>query len=181
MKTEKKLNVEIKARVSDSKEIDKILEGLTIDSKRTEIQEDTYFKIQTGGRLKLRQIKSTLGAYSELIQYDRFDDPNPKISAVTLIQIEPGSELENILLDSFEVSVKVHKTRRIYFAGNVKIHKDVVYGLGEFVEIGAIDSDGTIGEKKLREQCENYMGVLKIKKEDLISCSYSDMLLEKQR
>jgi predicted adenylyl cyclase CyaB len=74
--------------------------------------------------------------------------------------------------------VEVVKQREIYFIDNVKFHLDNVPGLGSFVEIEAIDANGTVGKEKLLEQCEYYMDKLSIQKEDLISLSYSDMLLQ---
>jgi len=46
------------------------------------------------------------------------------------------------------------------------------------VEIEAIDSDGKIGKDKLLEQCNFYLNLFKIKQENLISNSYSDLLLK---
>jgi adenylate cyclase class IV len=56
---------------------------------------------------------------------------------------------------------------------------DDVIGLGTFVEIEAIDSDGSIGKEKLLEQCSYYSNLFQIKNEDLIAESYSDLLLAK--
>lgn len=56
---------------------------------------------------------------------------------------------------------------------------DTVESLGTFVEIEAIDKNG-IGKEKLLEQCNFYMSQFKISKEDLISVSYSDLILRKR-
>jgi len=71
----------------------------------------------------------------------------------------------------------VDKQREIYFIDNVKFHIDNVRNLGSFVEIEAIDRNGTIGIEKLTEQCNYYMNLFKIEKNDLIDISYSDMML----
>ena len=47
-----------------------------------------------------------------------------------------------------------------------------------FVEIEAIDKDGSFGEEKLNKQCQEFLHLLDIKKEDLIDHSYSDMLIK---
>lgn len=47
------------------------------------------------------------------------------------------------------------------------------------MEIEAIDKDGSIGKDKLNEQCSRYLREMDIKDEDLISVSYSDLLLQK--
>ena len=50
--------------------------------------------------------------------------------------------------------------------------------IGDIGEIEAIDRTGDIGPGKLQGQCEGYMQLLRIQPEDLINCSYSDMLLQ---
>jgi len=47
------------------------------------------------------------------------------------------------------------------------------------IEIKAIDNDGTIGKDKLLEQCQFFLDLFKISREDLISVSYSDLLLQR--
>lgn len=74
----------------------------------------------------------------------------------------------------------VDKQREIYFIENVKFHLDKVESLGTFVAIEAIDEDGTIGISKLTEQCNYYLGMFNISNDDLISVSYSDLLLKKK-
>ena len=92
---------------------------------------------------------------------------------------DPKSSLKEILTIALGVLIVVDKIREIYFIDNVKFHIDSVKDLGTFVEIEAIDPDGMIGKEKLREQCNFYLDLFKIRKEDLISNSYSDLLLKK--
>ena len=54
------------------------------------------------------------------------------------------------------VATVVEKAREIRFVGNVKFHLDEVPALGAFVEIEAIDLDGSRGEAALRAQCEEW-------------------------
>ena len=77
------------------------------------------------------------------------------------------------------ILVVVDKKREIYFIDNVKFHIDEVEDLGTFVEIEAIDNDGTIGKEKLLEQCQFFLDLFRISQGDLISVSYSDLLLQK--
>jgi len=58
----------------------------------------------------------------------------------------------------------------------VKFHIDEVDGLGNFAEIEASDLYADISKDELQKQCDFYLNELKIKEEDLISVSYSDML-----
>ena len=48
-----------------------------------------------------------------------------------------------------------------------------------FVEIEAIDDDGSIGRDRLSEQCEHYKQKFSIRAGDLVAASYSDLILGK--
>jgi predicted adenylyl cyclase CyaB len=98
---------------------------------------------------------------------------------VILFETKPGSPLKEILVKSVGILVEVDKLREIYFIENIKFHLDTVKDLGTFVEIEAIDSDGSIGKEKLMAQCSEYVKLFGISEKDLISVSYSDLLLEK--
>ena len=98
-----------------------------------------------------------------------------------MYQHAPDKALKEILTKLHGIKVVVDKRRKIYFIGNVKFHFDVVEGLGTFVEVEAIDHDGSIGVKKLQEQCDHYARFFNIQPQDYIAFSYSDMLLEKNR
>jgi adenylate cyclase class IV len=52
-----------------------------------------------------------------------------------------------------------------------------VPGLGSFIEIEAGNILADLSQKELKEQCDFYIKEFKIKPEDLIEVSYSDMLL----
>ncbi len=114
-----------------------------------------------------------------LIYYERADQQGAKTSHVALYK-QPGVGLKAVLTQSLGVLAVVDKRREIYFIDNVKFHLDRVEGLGTFVKIEAIDEEGSIGETRLHEQCEYYMALFEITEEDLVSVSYSDMVL-KQR
>jgi predicted adenylyl cyclase CyaB len=168
------LNIEIKARSNNQDLIREILKSHKAEFRGVDHQIDTYFKVNSG-RLKLRE--GTIE--NSLVHYDREDKEGPKQSNVTFYKSVNKSSLKEILTKALRVLVVVDKSREIYFIDNVKFHIDSVKDLGTFVEIEAIDSDGSIGKEKLTEQCQHYLNLFKIKKEDLISDSYSDILLEK--
>ena len=52
--------------------------------------------------------------------------------------------------------------------------------LSVFVEVEAIDADGTVGIDKLVEQCNVYAHLFGIAKDHFIAGSYSDLLLAKK-
>jgi adenylate cyclase class IV len=170
------INIEIKAKCNNLGIIRNILESQGAEFRGIDYQVDTYFKVNSG-RLKLREGNIE----NELIYYDREDKASPKQSNVVLFPYEPGSALKEILTKSLETLVVVDKQREIYFIENVKFHLDKVEGFGSFVEIEAIElHEGSIGENNLLVQCQFYLDLFRIKKKDLVSCSYSDLLLQKK-
>lgn len=170
-----RINVEIKARSQNPAEIHALLAAQQAEFLGTDKQTDTYFKVDKG-RLKLRQGNIE----NALIHYFRNNQAGPKRSDVSLYKTESGAELKDVLQQALPVLAVVTKRRSIYFIENVKFHVDEVENLGSFVEIEAIDRDGDIGEEKLREQCQYYLDLFKIKGEDLIEVSYSDMMIAQQ-
>ena len=100
----------------------------------------------------------------------------PKKSEVLLYCVDPDPNLKEVLAASLGVKVVVAKRREIWFDGNVKIHLDDVDGLGLFLEIEAIDSDGSRDEAELTMQCRHFMDLFEISEQDLIEISYSDLL-----
>lgn len=166
-------NFEIKARCSDSdsERIREILKSRNAVFQGTDHQTDTYFKVNHG-RLKLREGNIE----NSLVYYERQDIERPKKSEVILIR-NPAPSLKEILSKALGILVIVDKLREIYFIDNVKFHIDTLKELGLFVEIEAIDKDAIIGEPQLLEQCKFYLDLFKIPDENLISNSYSDLLL----
>ena len=169
------LNIEIKASCSDPDRIEQILNDEEADNKGLDHQVDTYFNIPEG-RLKLREGNIE----NSLIFYKRDNISGPKESHVQLYKTKPDSGLKEVLVHSLGTKVIVDKKRKIFFVENIKFHIDLVENLGSFIEIEAIDKTGTIGQAKLEVQCERYIKKFGINKSDLISVSYSDLLLKKQ-
>lgn len=165
------LNIEIKARCDNLETIRKTLERHGARFVGIDRQIDTYFNVSSG-RLKMRegQIENSL------IHYRRADQAGPKRSDVLLYHVSNDSNLKDVLVNALGIWQIVDKTRQIFFIENVKFHLDEVVGLGTFVEIEAIDIDGTVGQTKLEEQCNFYLQLFKIKMEDLELGSYSNML-----
>jgi adenylate cyclase class 2 len=168
------INIEIKAKSANQDEIRRILKLHKADFKGIDHQIDTYFNVPFG-RLKLRE--GNIENY--LIQYDREDKNGPKQSNAVLYKTSPNPALKDILTKALGILAVVDKQREIYFIDNVKFHIDNVKGLGTFIEIEAIDKNPSIGREKLSEQCNFYMALFKISQRDLISVSYSDLLLKK--
>lgn len=164
--------IEIKARCSKPDYIRNLLLKKNADFKGIDRQIDTYFKVPNG-RLKLREGNIE----NHLIHYHRPNEAGPKKSEVTLFKSTPGSTLKSLLTHALGILVIVDKKREIYFIDNVKFHIDQVDQLGSFMEIEAIDEDGSITQETLQEQCEFYMNLMGISSTELVTNSYSDLLL----
>jgi len=167
------LNIEFKAKAENME----ALEGILLRHNPLFIGEDhqidTYFNVECG-RLKLREGNIE----NALIHYEREDFAGAKSSHVLLYQHEPHKTLKEILVKTLGIKAVVDKRRKIYFINNVKFHFDTVEKLGTFVEVEAIDKEGTIGKEKLQTQCDEYAALFGIAAEDFCSLSYSDMILE---
>ncbi len=168
------INYECKAKAHDVAASEALIKALPHQYIGVDHQIDTYFNT-TVGRLKLREGNIE----NSLIHYERSNTAGAKQSNVILYQHEPQQSLKDILIKNLGVKVVVDKMRSIYFIDNVKFHFDTVAGLGTFLEIEAIAKDSSIGVAQLQEQCNYFIDLLKIKPEDFIAESYSDMMLNK--
>jgi predicted adenylyl cyclase CyaB len=169
------LNFEFKAKAGDIKKLEELLLTRHPLFLGEDHQIDTYFNVPHG-RMKLREGNIE----NALIHYERTNTADAKQSDVILYQHQPDASLKQLLTKALGVKVVVDKKRRIYFIDNVKFHFDEVEGLGTFVEVEAIDKDGTVGLEKLREQCTAYVHLFQIERADFIAGSYSDLLLAKK-
>ena len=168
------INFEFKARHSDIEAAERALLKHGPRFVGEDHQVDTYFNVPSG-RLKLRE-----GTIEQsLIFYERTDTAGAKQSNVSLYHHQTDPALKQVLAKALGTKIVVDKRRMIYFIDNVKFHFDTVQGLGQFVEVEAIDKDGTIGIEKLKEQCAFYQALLGIKESDFIAESYSDLLAKK--
>lgn len=166
------LSIEIKAKIENPDAIESLLLKRNADYKGMDHQIDTYFK-SLHGRLKLRQGNIE----NSLISYQRKEVKGIKKSVVKLQKLPNDCQaLLEILSDQLEIQAQVDKHRKIFFIENVKFHLDEVKGLGSFMEIEALDTEGNKSEIELQKQCDFYMEIFEIKSDSLIDKSYSDMV-----
>lgn len=164
--------IEMKARCSNPTKVRHLLlqqpniQFIGIDS-----QVDTYFKIPSG-RLKLREGNIE----NSLIYYDRENKKDAKKSDVTLYKSTEIASLKAVLVAALPILIVVEKKREIYFIDHIKFHIDTLTSLGSFLEIEVIDANDAMDISEMRQQCERYMKLLDIQKEDLMEHSYSEML-----
>src|SRR5688572_25368421 len=169
------INYEFKAYSDDIEAAEKLLLASNPLFIGTDHQVDTYFNVPNG-RLKLREGNIE----NALIHYNRTNTAGAKQSDVTLYKHQPDASLKESLSRALGIKITVDKKRKIYFIDNVKFHFDKVNELGSFLEVEAIDKDGSIGIESLKEQCRHYAKLLGVREEDYIAESYSDLLLAKK-
>jgi adenylate cyclase, class 2 len=165
------LNVEIKAKCHDTSLVRNYLLEHGAIFKGIDEQSDTYFNV-ANGRLKLREGNIE----NNLIFYERTNQAGPKNSHFNLVKVEDAQGLKEVLTKSNGIRVVVKKRREIWYIQNVKFHIDEVPGLGSFIEIEAGNVLSDLSQQQLKEQCDFYVAAFKIKEEDLMEFSYSDML-----
>lgn len=166
-------NFEFKARVNELQKYENKL--LTLNPKYIGLdhQIDTYFNTKCD-RLKLREGNIE----NSLINYDRQNIKGSKESKIILYRHKSDKALKNILIKQLGIKVIVDKKRKIYFIDNVKFHFDIVEGLGEFIEVEAINDNKKYTIEYLKKQCDKYFNFFDLKKTDIVSDSYSDLTLK---
>jgi predicted adenylyl cyclase CyaB len=170
----KHTNYEFKARLRNEDQVRATLRRLRARLVGTDRQVDTYFRVPNG-RLKVREGKIENG----LIYYERSNSPRARRARIEMMFLPRRNSVRAILQRSLEVLAVVRKRREIYFVGNVKIHLDRVPGLGRFVEVEALSRSK--GLEKVRAQARKYQKLFGISRADLVSESYSDLVLKKLR
>lgn len=164
-------NIKFKAYCKNKEQIRKIILFNGAKYIGTDQQTDTYFTSKSGS-LKLRE-----GIIeNKLIHCYKENKSGFKINKLSLYPITPNSSLKEILEKTIGTKSVVTKTREIFSIDNVNLHIDTVNGLGDFIEIETTDSNGSITNEKLLEQCNHYIKQLEINAKDLVSKSYSDLL-----
>lgn len=141
-------------------------------------QTDTYLEVPNG-RLKIREgtVENNIIYYKRTEKKDSFKESHVDLIAIN----ESNYNFIHLLKDILSTKVVVKKTRKIFFIEHIKFHIDEVEDLGNFIEIEAIDNNGLISKDQLTLDCEYYMQLLSITQQDIISGSYSDMLLQKNK
>lgn len=169
-----RFNVEIKARCAHPEQVHSFLLSQNARFIGEDHQIDTYFKVPNG-RLKLREGNIE----NALIHYQRSNQAGPKKSEVLLYESQPESSLKTLLTNALGTLAVVDKLRAIFFIDNVKFHIDRVENLGNFLEIEAIGDENGKTEQELYEQCQYYINLFGIQEQDLLTDSYSDMIISK--
>lgn len=166
-------NIEIKARVSDPEAILSRARKLTGAEPETILQTDTFFHAETG-RLKIRAFADGTG---ELISYQRPDAEGPKTSNYAIAPTPDAGALLDVLAAALSVRGVVRKKRMLLLAGRTRIHLDEVEGLGSFMELEVVLTEGDDPKGGAREAAD-LMKKLGIMPTDLVCGAYIDLMEE---
>ena len=133
-------NIEIKARLDPARlEATRSIAAELSGGPPTILHQlDTFFRAPHG-RLKLREFGDGTG---ELIAYERPDTAGPKHSDFVLAPTTDPTALKEALTRALGVRGVVQKTRELSLAGQTRIHVDDVQGLGPFLELEVVLTEG---------------------------------------
>ena len=163
-------DITIKARCTDPLETERILLQHKADYVGLDVQTDTFYETEVG---KLKHRRGNIE--HALIHYKREQSGGVQKTEVLLYLKNPSPTTITQVCDGRQVLAQVKKIPKIFFIDQVKFHIDHLAGVGNFVEIEAIDLDGSRGIDVLRQQCNYYKEVLQILDEDLVNDSYVNL------
>ncbi|AKD04571.1 hypothetical protein POKO110462_11310 [Pontibacter korlensis] len=164
-------SVSFKARLSDFAEAQTILLEQEVRFLDAAMQLETYYKVEQG---KLKLIKG--GLENALVHYQQQKHQNMFFNEVLLYLKRPSSGLVETLYGSPQPVVELKKLRKTFVYDNLKVHLDQLETLGYFVEVEALDIDGSYGLEHLLELCESRKELLQLEDEDLVQEDYPVLL-----
>lgn len=164
-------NIEIKARIESVETLAAKVAALADQGPVEIMQDDTYFTCESG-RLKLRVFSANAG---ELIFYQRPNQTGPEESFFIISPTAAPDSLREALTFAYGQAGRIRKHRTLYLVGRTRIHLDRVEGLGHFLELEVVLSDGEKSEAGIKE-AHKLMATLGIAPEDLIGGAYVDLI-----
>ena len=163
-------NIEIKARVASIDAVMPPARALAQHDAALIAQDDTFFRVPHG-RLKLREFAD---GSAELIHYDRADTVDAKLSDYRRVPVADADALAEALTRACGTRGRVRKRRLLRMAGQTRIHLDRVDGLGDFLELEVVLSDGQ-SDADGTAIAERLMTALAIGPEDRLAGAYLDL------
>jgi predicted adenylyl cyclase CyaB len=166
-------NIELKAKYTSLNKAEELAKKLDADFQWKKKQVDTYFCV-CNGRLKLRETEDGI---PELISYFRENKAETRESNYQITKIPNGLLFKKMLEETLGILTTVSKIRKLYLYQNVRIHLDQVEKLGNYLEF-----EGVITNQQEINPTKKKVGFLtdhfKMKTEDFVKYSYSDLLLD---
>lgn len=164
-------NIEIKARIESVEALAPKAAALAGRGPEEILQDDTFFACQSG-RLKLRAFSATEG---QLIFYRRPDQAGPKESFYVISPTSSPDTLREALTLAHGQTGRVRKRRLLFLVDRTRIHLDIVEGLGHFLELEVVLSEGERLETGVKI-ARDLLGKLGIASSQLVEGAYLDLL-----
>jgi adenylate cyclase, class 2 len=161
------INLELKIKTNDFKEIKRMLQNINAEYKGLLIQRDVYYT-SIAGLLKLR----TVNGKQELIRYDRDELSENRFSDYHVLDIN-APDAESFFNEILTIETVVEKKRELYLYDNTRIHLDEVKELGGFLELETLVIDGKDDAEK------RFNTIVKLLKLDVlkqIKASYKNLM-----
>ena len=164
-------NIEIKARVPSLDALHQRVRALADRGPELIAQDDTFFACASG-RLKLRVFAP---GHAELIAYTRPDASGPKASDYLITPVADPESLRATLSRALGGCGRVVKQRTLFLVGRTRVHLDRVDGLGEFLELEVVLTEG---EDELHGVAEAHalLQQLQVDASQLVAGAYVDLL-----
>jgi adenylate cyclase, class 2 len=169
---DERLNLELKARDPDPEHSLRVCRGLGAEDEGILFQRDTYFEVPKG-RLKLRREGE---ATAHLISYERANVPQRRESRYRIVAISNPQGLEGALASVLGIAAVVTKTRRLFLFEGVRIHLDLVDGLGSFIELEAVAEQGDQDLPRFETLLSDLQLSFGLEEADLIGESYCELV-----
>jgi predicted adenylyl cyclase CyaB len=168
-------NLEIKATVSSLAGVRCRLRSLDGAVRRAGLrQTDWYFRVPNG-RLKLRIVGGR--RHGELIAYLRPTRAAARTSEFQRLPATDAAGTRTLLERMLGAKECVRKRREVWLYKSARIHLDTVEGLGRFVEIEVVVTDGMAQARALMKELKDVLG---IRRGDLLAGSYGEMSGERR-
>ena len=165
-------NIEIKVRITDPDRLAAILRDDLRARDAGVLEQRDVFLPSRSGRLKLRFQNDQR---PQLIFYRRADEASLRVSNYEIIPIEDGEAFLDVADQAWGLGAQVHKTRRLFWLDNIRVHLDQVDGLGCFIEIEAM-VDETHDEPACLEAAQRLLSALGLDPSEAESRAYVNLL-----
>jgi adenylate cyclase class IV len=165
-------NIEIKARIASVAELLPRAQALAGGAAPERIDQDDSFYPCNHGRLKLRRFAD---GSAELIHYHRADAGGPKLSDYVRVPVPDADALHAALTRAQGELGRVRKCRWLLQVGATRVHLDEVQGLGHFLELEVVLTDGQ-SEAEGEAVAHRLMAELGVQPAQLLAGAYMDLL-----
>ncbi|ELU10441.1 hypothetical protein CAPTEDRAFT_131830, partial [Capitella teleta] len=172
--------MEIRASLTDFDKFVSQAKILSNSDGKCMTHEDTYFNVPEG-RLKLRVSKDSSGSSAALIFYARSDENELSTSPdYNSNEVSHPEGLRETLRLAYGVLGTITKKRWTFIIDRVKLHADLIHGLGSFIklEVGLTAQEGIDDGNQIVTDLVQRLGVQNMK---ILSGDYLELLSKKTK